>query len=72
MTHLTELHTLRLRLRAWRPEDREFFATLNADPTVMEHFPYSAGADSVGTLGRRLGFGWPVIDQRSILYRRRH
>ncbi len=39
MTHLTELHTLRLRLRAWRPEDRESFATLNADPTVMEHFP---------------------------------
>lgn len=30
--------TERLRLRAWRPEDREPFAALNADPVVMEHF----------------------------------
>ena len=26
-------------LRRWRPEDREPFAVLNADPLVMEHFP---------------------------------
>ena len=26
-------------LRQWRDEDREPFATLNADPLVMEHFP---------------------------------
>ena len=32
------LATERLRLRAWRPEDREPFAALNADPVVMEHF----------------------------------
>jgi ribosomal-protein-alanine N-acetyltransferase len=31
------LHTDRLVLRAWRPEDREPFAALNADPAVMEH-----------------------------------
>jgi RimJ/RimL family protein N-acetyltransferase len=36
---LTELTTERLRLRAWRAEDREPFAALNADPVVMEHFP---------------------------------
>jgi RimJ/RimL family protein N-acetyltransferase len=34
-----ELATDRLRLRAWRPEDREPYAALNADPVVMEHFP---------------------------------
>jgi ribosomal-protein-alanine N-acetyltransferase len=34
-----ELRTGRLLLRRWRPEDREPFARLNADPRVMEHFP---------------------------------
>jgi RimJ/RimL family protein N-acetyltransferase len=34
-----ELRTDRLRLRAWVAADRERFAILNADPTVMEHFP---------------------------------
>jgi RimJ/RimL family protein N-acetyltransferase len=33
-----ELRTDRLLLRRWRPEDREPFAALNADPVVMEHF----------------------------------
>ncbi|MBA8796034.1 ribosomal-protein-alanine N-acetyltransferase [Friedmanniella endophytica] len=36
---LVEPETERLRLRRWRPEDREPFAALNADPVVMEHFP---------------------------------
>jgi RimJ/RimL family protein N-acetyltransferase len=31
--------TQRLIMRAWRPEDREPFAALNADPEVMRHFP---------------------------------
>jgi RimJ/RimL family protein N-acetyltransferase len=34
-----ELETERLRLRQWRPSDREPFAALNADPRVMEFFP---------------------------------
>jgi RimJ/RimL family protein N-acetyltransferase len=34
-----ELTTDRLRLRQWRPEDREPFATMNADPVVMRYFP---------------------------------
>jgi RimJ/RimL family protein N-acetyltransferase len=34
-----ELHTQRLLLRRWRPEDRAPFAAMNADPRVMEHFP---------------------------------
>jgi len=33
------LATDRLLLRQWRAADREPFATLNADPVVMRHFP---------------------------------
>jgi RimJ/RimL family protein N-acetyltransferase len=36
---IVELHTARLRLRAWRSEDLDPFAALNSDPRVMEHFP---------------------------------
>jgi ribosomal-protein-alanine N-acetyltransferase len=36
---IPELETDRLVLRAFRDEDREPFAALNADPAVMEHFP---------------------------------
>ncbi len=38
MAGAIELTTDRLRLRAWRPADRDAFAALNADPVVMEHF----------------------------------
>jgi RimJ/RimL family protein N-acetyltransferase len=38
-TLLIEPETDRLLLRQWRPEDRKPFATLNADPVVMEFFP---------------------------------
>jgi RimJ/RimL family protein N-acetyltransferase len=34
---IPELHTSRLRLRAWRDEDLPLFAELNADREVMEH-----------------------------------
>jgi len=33
------LQTERLTLREWRETDRAPFAAMNADPTVMEHFP---------------------------------
>lgn len=39
MDEAPALRTDRLLLRRWRPEDREPFAALNADPRVMEHFP---------------------------------
>jgi RimJ/RimL family protein N-acetyltransferase len=39
MSTLVELETKRLRLRQWRSEDREPFASLNADPDVMQFFP---------------------------------
>jgi RimJ/RimL family protein N-acetyltransferase len=35
----TIAETERLLLREWRPEDREPFARMNADPVVMRHFP---------------------------------
>ncbi|MHB9004140.1 MAG: GNAT family N-acetyltransferase [Coriobacteriia bacterium] len=34
-----EIRTERLLLRPWRPQDREPFAALNADPEVMRYFP---------------------------------
>ena len=34
-----ELRADRVLLRGWRAEDLDLFATLNADPRVMEHFP---------------------------------
>jgi RimJ/RimL family protein N-acetyltransferase len=35
----SDIRTERLCLRRWRPEDREPFARLNADPKVMEFLP---------------------------------
>lgn len=63
-----ELHTDRLRLRRWRPDDRAPFAELNADPVVMEHFPRTLSrAESDAFVDRiedhfdRYGFGlWAV------------
>jgi RimJ/RimL family protein N-acetyltransferase len=35
----SRLQTERLILRQWRPEDREPFAAINGDPSVMKFFP---------------------------------
>lgn len=34
------LETPRLRLRNWRPDDRDLFREINRDPKVMEFFPF--------------------------------
>lgn len=59
-----ELATARARLRRWRPEDREPFAALNADPEVMRHYPAvlsraesDALADRIEEHFTRHGFG---------------
>jgi RimJ/RimL family protein N-acetyltransferase len=39
MNGLIELNTERLRLRQWKPDDREAFAKLNEDLRVMTYFP---------------------------------
>jgi RimJ/RimL family protein N-acetyltransferase len=54
VTVVDELMTARLVLRAWRPEDREPFAALNADPEVMAHFPAPLGRDESDTFASRI------------------
>jgi RimJ/RimL family protein N-acetyltransferase len=63
-----ELRTERLLLRAWRDEDLEPYAALNADPRVMEHFPSlltraesDASAERIRRLHEERGFTvWAV------------
>jgi RimJ/RimL family protein N-acetyltransferase len=55
------LETPRLLLRLWRDDDREPFATLNADPIVMEHFPAPLTRDESDALVDRIEAG---IDER--------
>jgi RimJ/RimL family protein N-acetyltransferase len=64
-----EISTPRLRLRRWRPADREPFADMNANPVVMEHFPKvlsraesDALADRIEAHFDRHGFGLWVVD----------
>lgn len=48
-----EIVTPRLWLRRWRSEDLEPFATLNADPEVMEHFPSTLSREeTTAAMGR--------------------
>jgi len=63
-----ELRTDRLYLRRWRTTDLQPFATLNADPRVMEHFPDPFSCEESDALAARIedhfeqhGFGlWAV------------
>lgn len=63
-----EIRTKRLLLRAWTRADRAPFAALNADATVMEHFPSLLGRAESDALAARIeadferdGFGlWAV------------
>jgi ribosomal-protein-alanine N-acetyltransferase len=66
------LMTERLLLRNWRPEDREPFACLNADPAVMEHFPAPLTRDESDALAERIeahfaahGFGCWAVELRA-------
>lgn len=62
------LRTGRLLLRAWRPEDRQPFAALNADPEVMQRMPRAltraesdAFADAIEAEFEECGYGlWAV------------
>jgi ribosomal-protein-alanine N-acetyltransferase len=55
MANTPELHTPRLLLRAWRDDDGQPFARLNADPRVMEHFPATLTAAESDALVERIG-----------------
>jgi ribosomal-protein-alanine N-acetyltransferase len=68
-----ELVTARLVLRSWRPSDRPPFATMNADPEVMEFFPAPLTRAESDTLverfeGERVARGfcpWAVEERAS-------
>jgi RimJ/RimL family protein N-acetyltransferase len=48
------IETERLVLRGWRPEDREPFAALNADPAVVEHLLYPLTREQSDVLADRI------------------
>jgi RimJ/RimL family protein N-acetyltransferase len=48
------LRTERLLLRPWKPDDREPFAAMSADPQVMEWFPSTLGASEAAALADRI------------------
>ena len=51
---VTELRTARTLLRAWRDEDLEPFARLNADPEVMRWFPSPLSTEASDALAARI------------------
>jgi RimJ/RimL family protein N-acetyltransferase len=66
---MAPLRTERLVLREWRDDDLDPFATINADPEVMEHFPaLLTRAETAAAIDRfrghfaREGFGLWVIE----------
>lgn len=69
MAEIIEFETERLRLRQWRPADREPFARLNADPRVMEFFPALLDRIASDAMANRLetqiaerGWGFWAVD----------
>ncbi|ATG73860.1 GCN5 family acetyltransferase [Zobellella denitrificans] len=71
MGHPISLHTQRLHLRQWRPEDRAPFAALNADPEAMRYFPAplsraqsDALADRIEGLIAERGWGFWALECR--------
>lgn len=65
------LETPRLILRNWREEDRVFFHEINADPVVMEFFPYrrtrvesDALMDRLHTIIAHDGIGFYALEAR--------
>jgi RimJ/RimL family protein N-acetyltransferase len=55
---IPELDTDRLRLRGFTDADLEPFATMNADPEVMEHFPAALSRAESDALVERIGRRW--------------
>lgn len=67
------LETPRLVLRDWRDEDLAPFAALNADPTVMRHFPApltreqsDAGAGRIRAFLAAEGFGLWAVEVKGV------
>src|SRR6185437_16502973 len=53
VTAQPELHTGRLRLRRWLPDDLAPFAAMNADPRVTEYLPTPLSAEDSNALVAR-------------------
>jgi RimJ/RimL family protein N-acetyltransferase len=53
-----EVRTERVLLRRWRPEDREPFARLNADPKVVEYLPGALSRAESDALADGIEAGW--------------
>ena len=71
MTELIEVQTERLILRQWRKEDWPEFATINADPAVMEFYPCTLSTEESNALAQKLEFlisekGWGLWAVESI------
>jgi len=71
LPRLPEIDTERLRLRAWRDDDRPAFAELNADPRVMEHLhgllsrqESDAFVDRIEAHFELHGFGFWAVEPR--------
>lgn len=69
MKPFVPLRTERLVLRAFRPEDREAFAALNADPDVRRYFPSTLGREESDAFAMRIeqhfathGFGFFAVE----------
>lgn len=69
-TDLSELQTQRLLMRRWRPEDRDPYAELNADPEVMRYFPSTLDRAASDTSADRIeehfaerGFGLWALER---------
>lgn len=69
MIQPVELRTERLVLRQWRPDDREPFAAMGADPRVMEYFPSTLTREQSDTIADRIeagieerGFGFWAVE----------
>jgi RimJ/RimL family protein N-acetyltransferase len=72
MTALIEFDTDRLRLRQWIESDREPFASLSADPRVMEFFPNLLDRAASDAIVARLqakiaerGWGWWAVASKA-------
>jgi RimJ/RimL family protein N-acetyltransferase len=71
MTEPIELHTARLLMRAWRPEDLRPFAEMVADPEVMRYFPATQSTAEAAALMERVhahiaehGFGLWALERK--------
>lgn len=71
MAECPTLTTERLVLRAWRDDDVDAFAAMNADPVVMEHFPSTLTRVQTDDLVARIerhfedhGFGLWAVEVR--------